>query len=51
MDAKNLINWCELSRVLSGNYESIRRNKIPIKYKQKVKELLMAVERVFEAKE
>lgn len=36
---ENLINWKELSRVLAGNKECIRRNKIPKIYKDKVNEL------------
>ena len=35
-----LINWHELSRILSGNGQNIRPNKIPDKYKRQVTELL-----------
>jgi hypothetical protein len=36
----NIIKWSELSRTLSGSDNSIRSNKIPKKYEQKVKRLL-----------
>ena len=39
MDVKKLINWRELSRLLAGNSDSIRANKIPNKYKDKVNNL------------
>jgi len=38
--SKDLINWMELSRKLSGSDNSIRRNKIPKKYKRKINELI-----------
>lgn len=37
---KNLINWRELSKELAGNDNSIRKNRIPKKYKSKVGELI-----------
>jgi len=37
----NLIKWSELSRTLSGSDNSIRPNKIPLKYERKVKKLLL----------
>ena len=33
---KNLINWQQLSIIIAGNSESIRRNRIPAKYLQQV---------------
>ena len=39
-----LLNWREVSRVLSGNEESIRSNKCPKKYQAKVTALLQAIE-------
>ena len=47
MKASELINWVALSKELAGNRESIRRNHIPAKYSEKVKELLLAIEKVF----
>ena len=38
--SKDLIKWSELSRKLSGSDNSIRPNKIPKKYEQKVNRLL-----------
>jgi len=38
--SKDLIKWSELSRKLSGSDSSIRKNKIPKKYKRKVNRLL-----------
>ena len=37
--SKELIKWSELSRKLSGSDNSIRANKIPKKYKDKVNKL------------
>lgn len=39
MDAKTLINYKQLSLLLSGNDNSIRKNKTPKQYKEKVSEL------------
>lgn len=33
---KNLINWQQLSVIIAGNSESIRRNRIPAKYQHQV---------------
>ena len=41
---KHLINWKQLSIELSGNDNSIRKNKIPKKYKTKVNELLKLID-------
>jgi len=38
--SNDLIKWSELSRKLSGSDNSIRPNKIPKKYQQKVNRLL-----------
>jgi len=40
MDAKDLINWGELSRGLAGSRMNIRRNRIPNKYKEAVNNLI-----------
>lgn len=37
---EDLINWKELSRILSGNETSISRNRIPKKYQNKVDSLI-----------
>tara|TARA_R110002153_G_scaffold2162_8_gene10605 strand:- start:521 stop:676 length:156 start_codon:yes stop_codon:yes gene_type:complete len=37
---KDLINWHELSRRLSGNGQNIRPNSIPKKYQKKIDRLL-----------
>jgi predicted ABC-type ATPase len=37
---KDLINWHELSRRLSGSGQNIRPNAIPKKYERKVNRLL-----------
>ena len=41
--SKELINWNALSQKLAGN-DSIRRNKMPKKYEQKVKRLIRLLE-------
>ena len=41
---KDLINWHELSRRLSGNGQNIRPNDIPKKYESKVNRLLKIIE-------
>lgn len=41
---KDLINWHELSRILSSNGQNIRPNKIPKKYEKKVNRLLKILE-------
>lgn len=46
-NAKDLINWGELSRQLSnGDRFAIRKDKIPNKYEEKVSELIEAVDKV-----
>lgn len=44
MNAEKLINWGELSRLLSGSRMTIRKNKIPEIHKEKVNELKSAIE-------
>lgn len=41
---KDLINWHELSRRLSGNGQNIRPNSIPKKYENKITRLLKILE-------
>lgn len=43
MNAKNLINWGELSRLLSGDRGNVRRNRIPAKYQNDVNRLIKLV--------
>ena len=45
MNADKLINWGELSRILSKNRSSITRKRIPLKHKDKINELLLILER------
>ena len=46
MDVRDLINWGELSRVLAGSRQTVRKNKIPLKHQPVVNELLAAMEAV-----
>ena len=39
-DQKKLINWKQLSLLLSGSDNSIRKNNIPKKYDSKINSLL-----------
>ncbi len=39
-DPKNLLNWTSISEVLAGHEQSIRRDRIPIKHRAAIKELL-----------
>lgn len=39
MDAKDLINYKSLSKILTNNDNGIRKNRIPKKYRESVKEL------------
>ena len=44
-DARRLINWSELSRlVIKGDRNGIRMNKIPLKHQEKINKLIKAVE-------
>jgi hypothetical protein len=49
MDAKKLINWGELSRLLCGSRFTLRRNKIPKIHQAKVDELLKVVKQWLES--
>lgn len=44
MGAKELINWGELSRLLSGSRMNIRKNRIPQKYEPEVSRLFEQIE-------
>ncbi len=44
MSAQALINWGELSRLLSGSRMNIRKNRIPGKYKEQVTSLINCIE-------
>lgn len=45
MSAQDLINWGELSRLLSGSRMNIRKNRIPLKYKPDVDRLVEQIEK------
>lgn len=49
MDAKELINYKKLSLLLTGNDNSIRKNKCPKKYKMKVEEFEKFIEFFFKS--
>lgn len=42
--AKDIINWSALSEKLAGNRDSIRRNRVPEKYKPTINQLVQFVE-------
>ena len=44
MSSKDLINWGELSRMLSGSRQTVRKNSIPKIHQQFVSELLESIE-------
>jgi len=45
MTAKELIDWSNLSRILSkGGRGSIRMNRVPAKYKKKVNRLIKIID-------
>lgn len=44
MSAQDLINWGELSRLLSGSRMNVRKNRIPEKYKEQVTILINCIE-------
>lgn len=46
MKATELINWGQLSRLLSGSRQTVRKNKIPKKHQQIINELTNAIEGV-----
>ncbi len=41
---KDIINWSELSTLLSGNRGAVRKNHIPKKYKAKINKLISYIE-------
>jgi hypothetical protein len=43
MKPENLINWGELSRILSGTRSVVTKNRMPKKYEKVVGELLKSV--------
>jgi len=45
-ETKNLINWGELSRMLSGSRQTVRKNKIPKIHQEFIYKLLAAMEKV-----
>ena len=46
MIPEKLINWGELSRLLSGSRQTVRRNKIPKIHQGVVAELLQSIEAI-----
>lgn len=44
MSAQDLINWGELSRLLSGSRMNIRKNRIPQKYEAEINSLVKYIE-------
>jgi len=44
MSAQDLINWGELSRLLSGSRMTIRKNKVPKVHQPVIDELLSAID-------
>ena len=45
--AENIINWGELSRILSGSRQTVRKNKIPKIHRKFVSDLLKAIDKAF----
>lgn len=46
MDAKDLLNWGELSRMLSGSRQTVRKNKIPKIHEPFINDLTKAMDKV-----
>ena len=46
MKTENLINWAELSRMLSGSRQTVRKNKIPKIHQPFVDDLIKAMNKV-----
>lgn len=46
MDAKDLLNWGKLSRMLSGSRQTVRKNKIPKIHQPFVNELIEAMDKI-----
>lgn len=51
MDARELLNWGELSRILSGSRQTVRKNKIPKIHQPFIDELLKAMNKVIKKRE
>lgn len=43
-DPTEIINWAGLSRFLAGDRTAVSKNRIPIKYQQKVDKLIELIE-------
>jgi hypothetical protein len=43
MKPENLINWGELSRILSGTRSVVTKKRMPKKYEKQVSELLASI--------
>jgi len=46
MKAEDIINWGELSRILSGSRQTVRKNNIPKIHKEFVSNLLKSIDKV-----
>jgi hypothetical protein len=46
MDDKELLNWGELSRMLSGSRQTVRKNKIPKIHQPFIDDLIKAMNKV-----
>lgn len=46
MKPENLINWGELSRLLAGSRQTVRKNKIPKVHEPFVNDLIKAMDKV-----
>ena len=46
MKANDIINWGQLSRMLSGSRQTVRKNKVPIKHQPIVNDLINAIDAV-----
>ena len=46
MNGEDLLNWGELSRMLSGSRQTVRKNKIPKIHKPFIDDLLKAMNKV-----
>ena len=46
MNGEDLLNWWELSRMLSGSRQTVRKNKIPKIHKPFIDDLLKAMNKV-----
>ena len=50
METKDLLNWGELSRMLSGSRQTVRKNKIPKIHQPFIEELIKAMDKVIKKK-